>query len=63
MHVALVSDDLYFALSQKLHNNGLPLLILIDRHGKIRYRKYGFDEVNPSMLGVKQEIDALRAEP
>jgi thiol-disulfide isomerase/thioredoxin len=61
--VALDTKGLYFELSQKLNNNGLPLLIVIDRHGHIRFRENGFESADKTKLGLHAQIDTLLATP
>jgi thiol-disulfide isomerase/thioredoxin len=61
--VALDPEGPYFELSQKLNNNGLPLRIVIDRSGHIRFREYGFASADKTRHELHAEIDTLLAAP
>lgn len=61
--VALDPEGLYLELSEKLNNNGLPLLIVIDRHGHIRFRENGFENPDKTKHGLHAQIDTLLVAP
>jgi thiol-disulfide isomerase/thioredoxin len=61
--VALDSNGLYFELSQKLENNALPLLIVIDRQGHIRYEDNSFENDDQTKQELRAQIDPLLTEP
>ena len=57
--VALDPGPSYFDLSNQLHNNGLPLLIVVDQRGHIRFCEYGFEGTDKTRLEIGSEINAL----
>jgi thiol-disulfide isomerase/thioredoxin len=61
--VALVADRLYFELSEKLQSDGLPLLIIIDRRGHVRFRKNGYISPDKTINGLRNQVDTLLAAP
>ena len=61
--VALDPEGLYLELSEKLSNDGLPLLIVIDRHRHIHFRENGFESADKTKQGLCGQIDTLLATP
>jgi thiol-disulfide isomerase/thioredoxin len=61
--IALDPEGLYLELSAKLKNDGLPLLIVIDRHGHVRFRENGFESADKTKQGLRGQIDTLLAVP
>jgi hypothetical protein len=59
--VVLDPGPSYFDLSNQLHSNGLPLLIVVDQRGHIRFREYGFESADKTRLELGAEINALLA--
>jgi thiol-disulfide isomerase/thioredoxin len=61
--VARDPNGLYIELTEKLANNGVPLLIVVDRHGHIRFVENGFDSEDTTGRVLHKQVDTLLAAP
>ncbi|HEV2578005.1 MAG TPA: TlpA disulfide reductase family protein [Acidobacteriaceae bacterium] len=59
MPIALDPGTPYLELSSKLHNEGLPLLLVVDQRGHIRLCRYGFDTDEATTRLLHSNIDRL----
>jgi thiol-disulfide isomerase/thioredoxin len=57
--MALDPGPSYFDLSNKLNNNELPLMLVVDQHGDIRFCEYGFENADKTRRGIRPDINAL----
>ena len=60
--LALDPGTSYFEVSEKMNSKGLPLLLVVDQHGRVRFREIGFESDYKTKRELHGEINALLAE-